>query len=297
MNGTCEWPDALSVGRRRSFFMKTLRSLLLVSLAVACDAQQDPNAPQNPTPNPQYPATTGTAGAAAPRATATAATTGTVAATPPPTATATVAPTATATTQPVATTAQPVATTTFPGLPNLPAFPTFSLPNIQLPTATQLAQALPSLPLDPALLNQIKQVGEQIMSQGVLSLGDPGDLGLKAAAVRYAPLMLPEGAAYKDTVAAGGHKAFDVTLAGNKCYTIIAFSPPNNISDVDLHLLVPPFYNMDAGHDDSNAGTAVIGKAPAPICPFTLIPIPYRVDVSAKAGQGQVVVQVYSKSK
>jgi hypothetical protein len=179
----------------------------------------------------------------------------------------------------------------------LPAFPTFALPNIQLPTAAQLAQALPAIPLDPNLLNQIKQAGQQIMSQGMLALGDPGDVGLKAASVRYAPLMLPEGAAYKDTVAANGHKAFDVTLAGNKCYTIIAYSPPGNISNVDVHLLVPPFYNMDAGHDDANDNTAVIGKAPAPICPFTLIPIPYRVDVSAKAGQGQVVVQVYSKNR
>lgn len=279
--------------------MKVLLSLVFV-VAVACDAQQDPAAPQNPTPNPQYPATGGTAATTAPKATATAAPTGTVATTAPPptaTATATTAPTATA----VATTTAPpptnTATTTLPTIPGLPAFPTFSLPNIQLPTATQLAQALPALPLDPALLNQIKQVGEQIMNQGALALGDPADVGLKAAAVRYAPLMIPEGAAYKDTLTAGGHKAFDVTLAGNKCYTIIAYSPPNNIADVDLHLLVPPFYNMDAGHDDSNASTAAIGKAPAPICPFTLIPIPYRVDVSAKAGQGRVVVQVYSKSK
>ena len=135
------------------------------------------------------------------------------------------------------------------------------------------------------------------MNQGMLSLGDPADTGLKAVSVRYAPLMIPEGAAYKDTISAGGHKAFDVTLAGNKCYTIIAYSPPGNVANVDLHLLVPPLYNMDAGHDDSNDATAVIGKAPAPICPFTLIPIPYRVDVHAKAGQGQVVVQLYAKGK
>jgi len=277
-----------------------LASIVLFAPVLACENQQDPNAPQNPTPNPQYPSASGTGTAATTAATGTAKPTATAAATvaptaPPPTATATPTVAATTTTPPPPTaTAQ---TTGFPNLPGLPAFPTFALPNIQLPNATQLAQALPALPLDPALLNQIKQAGEQLMNQGMLNLGDPGDIGLKAASVRYAPLMLPEGAAYKDSVGAGAHKAFDVTLAGNKCYTIIAFSPPNNITNVDLHLLVPPLYNMDAGHDDSNAATAVIGKAPAPICPFTLIPIPYRVDVSAKAGQGQVVVQVYSRNK
>lgn len=156
---------------------------------------------------------------------------------------------------------------------------------------TALTKALPSLPIDPNLLNQIKQVGQQLMAQGGLTLGDPTDAGLKAAAVQYAPLMLPEGAAYKDTLATGSHKAFDVTLAGNKCYTIIAYSP--TLTGVSLHLLVPPFYNLDAGHDDSASGTAAIKN----VCPFTLIPIPYRVDVSARAGQGQVAVQVYSKPK
>jgi hypothetical protein len=259
--------------------MKVLRIFALGLVAFGCEQPQDPNAPQNPTPNPQYPSAS--AATAQPVATATATT--------QPVATAT--PTATATAQPTATavaTAAPL---------QLPAFPTFSLPNIALPNATQLAQALPALPLDPSLLNQIKQAGEQLMSQGMLALGDPTDVGLKAASVRYAPLMVPEGAPYKDTIATGAHKAFDVTLAGNKCYTIIAFSPPNNIRDVDIHLLVPPFYNMDAGRDDMNDSVAVIGKAPAPICPFTLIPIPYRVDISAKTGQGQVVVQVYSKNK
>jgi hypothetical protein len=259
--------------------------------ALACDNTPEAESPQNPTPNPQYPAAT--AAATAPAAVApTAAPTATTA---PAVATATAAPQPTV----AATGVTPAPTTTAAPTATAPTatFPTFSLPNFQLPTAAQLARVLPTIPLDPNLLAQIKQVGQQLMNTGILTLGDPADVGLKAASVRYAPLMLPEGAAYKDTLAAGAHKAFDVTLAGNKCYTIIAYSPPGAVSDVDLHLLVPPFYNMDAGHDDSASSTAVIGKAPAPICPFTLIPIPYRVDVWAKRGQGQVVVQVYSKNK
>jgi hypothetical protein len=254
--------------------VRRVRILALCALAlVACENTPEAEAPQNPTPNPQYPA----AAAPAPTVAATAAPTA-----PPPAAPTTTAPAPTAPAPTVAAAAPPP-----------PAFPTFQLPNFQLPSATQLAQALPALPLDPNLLAQIKQVGQQLMNQGIITIGDPTDLGMKAAAIRYAPLMLPEGAAYKDTIAAGGHKAFDVTLAGNKCYTIIGYSPPGNVTNVDLHLLVPPFYNMDAGHDASTSSTAVISN----VCPFTLIPIPYRVDVSARSGQGQVVVQVYSKSK
>ncbi|HEY1960048.1 MAG TPA: hypothetical protein VGH28_30775 [Polyangiaceae bacterium] len=240
--------------------MKTLS--LLVVLLVACE-NATPE-PQNQTPNPQYPSAS-----AAP------------APPPPPPAT----PSASVAAAP--TTAPPPPTTP----PPPPSFPTFQLPNIQLPDPSVLAKALPSLPIDPNLLNQIKQVGQQLMTQGGLTLGDPVDVGLKAAALQHAPLMLPEGAAYKDALGPGTHKAFDVTLAGNKCYTIVAYSP--TLSGVSLHLLVPPFYNMDAGHDDSATGTAAIQN----VCPFTLIPIPYRVDVSARAGQGQVAVQVYSKAK
>ena len=236
--------------------MKKLSFVVVLAL-VACE-NTTPE-PQAPTPNPQYPSASA---APAPPPPPPASASASVAAAPPP------APTATA-------------------APPPPAFPTFQLPNIQLPDMTALTKALPSLPIDPNLLNQIKQVGQQLMALS----SDPADAGLKAAAVQYAPLMLPEGAAYKDTLAPGAHKAFDVTLAGNKCYTIIAYSP--SLTGVSLHLLVPPFYNMDAGHDDAASGTAAIKN----VCPFTLIPIPYRVDVSARAGQGQVAVQVYSKPK
>ena len=238
-----------------------MRAAFLLVLLAACESSNPP--PENPTPNPQYSAAaTPPPPPPPPPPTASAAP-----APPPPT------PTATATAAPA------------------PAFPTFSIPNFQLPNPAQLAQALPALPLDPNLLAQIQKVGQQLLNQGGLTLGDPLDVGLKAAAIQQAPLMLPEGAAYKDTLASGAHKAFDVTLAGNKCYTILAYSP--TLTGVSLHLLVPPFYNMDAGHDDSATGTAAVKN----VCPFTLIPIPYRVDVSARGGQGQVAVQVYSKPK
>jgi len=261
--------------------VRTILSLCALAF-FACEPQQDAQAPQSPTPNPQYPAASTTAPAPTVAATAPAPTQ-----TPAPTPT----PTPTAPT-PTAPPPTPTVAATAPPPPAAPSFPTFQLPNVQLPNLTQLAQALPALPIDPNLLAQIKQVGQQIMNQGLLSIGDPSDVGLKAAAVQYAPLMTAEGAPYKDTLATGSHKAFDVTLAGNKCYTIIAYSPPGNVSALSLHVLVPPFYNLDAGHNDA-ASTAVVGN----LCPFTLIPIPYRVDVSARGGRGQVAVQVYSKVK
>ncbi len=195
---------------------------------------------------------------------------------------------------PTATAAPPPQGT---ALGQLPSFPTLPLPSFQFPSPQILSGVLPTVPLDPNLLSQLQKAGEQLLQHGLIQLGDPTDASLKTAALKYAPLMTPEGAAYKDTLMPNSHKAFDVTLQGNKCYTIIAVSPPGQITNIDLHLLVPPFYNMDAGHDDSNDSTAVIGKGQAPLCPFTLIPIPYRVDVYAKAGQGQVAVQVYSKNK
>ena len=256
----------------------------LLGPAIGCERDQPAESPQpttsaqayNPQPPPgAYPPPTATA-YAQPTATTAAAPT----AAPPPTAPAT------------ATAAAPTATAALPSFPT-----TLPVPNFQFPSPQILTQILPTVPLDPKLLQQLQQAGQELLQRGTMLLGDPTDAGLKAAAVKYAPLMVAEGAPYKDTLMANSHKAFDVTLQGGKCYTIIAYSPPGQITNIDLHLLVPPFYNMDAGHDDTNDSTAVIGKGQAPLCPFTLIPIPYRVDVFAKAGQGQVAVQVYSKSK
>jgi hypothetical protein len=275
----------------------------LLGPVIACERDQPAESPQPTTsaqayngqptgyPPGAYPQPTATAYAQPTATTAVAPTAAPAATTPPPA-------TATATPPPPATTTA-TATATPPATATLPSFPTLPVPNFQFPSPQILSQILPTVPLDPKLLQQLQQAGQQLLQRGtaLLNPGDPTDAGLKTAAVKYAPLMVPEGAPYKDTLMANSHKAFDVTLQGNKCYTIIAYSPPGQVTNIDLHLLVPPFYNMDAGHDDSNDSTAVIGKGQAPLCPFTLIPIPYRVDVYAKAGQGQVAVQVYSKNK
>jgi len=108
---------------------------------------------------------------------------------------------------------------------------------------------------------------------------------MKALATKNAPGMQPEGAAGKDTLAADGHKGQLITMQGGKCYTIVAFSPPGQITNLDLHLLLPPFYNMEAGHDAEADNTATVGKGTAAICPALQFPVQYKLDVHAKAAQ------------
>jgi hypothetical protein len=88
-----------------------------------------------------------------------------------------------------------------------------------------------------------------------------------------------------------------ITLQGGKCYTIIAFSPPGQVTNVDLHLLAPPFYNMMAGQDSMKDNTAVIGPGTQALCPMIPMPVQYKLDVNAAAGQGAIGVQIFSKNK
>ncbi len=166
------------------------------------------------------------------------------------------------------------------------------------PQASASASAgLPGLPLDQNLLAQLAAAGSAMMGGGAIPMGDPVELGIKTTSMTAAPGMQPDGASVKDTLTPDGHKSVLVTLQGGKCYTFIAFSPPGQVTNVDLHLLTPPFYNMEAGHDDNNTNTAVIGRGNAPLCPFTPFPVQYKLDVHAKGGQGAIGVQMFSKTK
>ncbi len=156
---------------------------------------------------------------------------------------------------------------------------------------------LPGLPVDPNLMQQILAAGAAMMGGAPVALGDPVELGIKAAALKYAPGMQPEGAITKDTIQQGGHKEMLLTLQGGKCYTIIAFSPPAQVVNVDLHLLMPPLYNMMAGQDAFKDNTAVIGPNAQALCPLLPFPVQYKLDVNAVNGNGAIGVQVYSKNK
>ncbi|CAN5397512.1 hypothetical protein BH09MYX1_BH09MYX1_27880 [soil metagenome] len=166
--------------------------------------------------------------------------------------------------------------------------------------STATLPGLPGIPVDPNLLQQIATAGAAVFGQGAapVSLGDPVDVGIKIVAAKSITTgMQPEGALVKDTLAADAHRVEQVTLQGGKCYTFVAFSPVGQVTNVDLHLLLPPFYNMEAGHDTETDNTAVIGKGAAAICPSISAPIPYKLDIHANAGAGAVSVQIYSKDK
>ena len=88
-----------------------------------------------------------------------------------------------------------------------------------------------------------------------------------------------------------------VTLQAGKCYTLVGFSAPGAVSDVDLNLLAPPLYLTLAGQDLTHNNTPTIGASPSPMCPVIAFPLQYKLDVFARDGSGMVAVQLYSKTK
>jgi hypothetical protein len=127
------------------------------------------------------------------------------------------------------------------------------------------------------------------------AMADPAEAGLRAAAAKYAPGMSPEGQVAKGNLAEGGHVGFVANMDPSKCYTVVAFGA--GVTDLDVNLLAPPFYNILAGQDGMAGPTAVIGAAPKPMCPIVPLSVPYKIDLYAKKGGGPVAAQVYSKPK
>jgi hypothetical protein len=101
----------------------------------------------------------------------------------------------------------------------------------------------------------------------------------------------------KGNLAEGGHLEFLVPMQAGKCYTIVGFSPPGQVKNLDLNVLAPPFYNVLSGQDSSDDNTPVVGKGSQPMCPIIPLPVQYKVDILARKGAGNVGVRVYSKTK
>lgn len=124
---------------------------------------------------------------------------------------------------------------------------------------------------------------------------DPLELGIRAAAARYAPGMSPEGQIAKGTVAEGGHVQFIVSMDASHCYTVVGYGI--GVQELDVTLLAPPLYNLAAGQDATAGPIAVLAPAPQPLCPQIPLAIPYKVDLLARRGGGYIGAQVYSKPK
>jgi hypothetical protein len=109
--------------------------------------------------------------------------------------------------------------------------------------------------------------------------------------------MQPDGDELKQNLQQGQHAVMMVTMQAGKCYTLVGFSAPGAVSDVDLNLLAPPLYMTLAGQDLTHNNTPVIGSAPNQMCPVISFPLQYKLDVVANKGSGVVAVQLYSKNK
>lgn len=124
------------------------------------------------------------------------------------------------------------------------------------------------------------------------------DTAVNAQAAKLAPKMALEGQPLRATLKEGERANMVVTMAPGKCYTFVAFSPPGNVTQLDLKLMTPPFYNVEAAKSGANdKNQPVIGKGTTPQCPVSPIAVPYRLDAIATKGGGRVGVYVFSRSK
>jgi hypothetical protein len=182
-----------------------------------------------------------------------------------------------------------------------PGYPAPAQPGTQPAPAGSQTPPGPLAPTDPNSLQGILQglgtaLQGTVVPGGALG-GDLTDVGLKTYALKVAPGMQPEGDELKQNLAQGQHAVMMVTLQAGKCYTLIGFSAPGAVKDLDLNLLAPPLYMTLAGQDLTHNNTPAIGAAPSPMCPVIAFPLQYKLDVFARDGSGMVAAQLYSKTK
>ncbi len=124
------------------------------------------------------------------------------------------------------------------------------------------------------------------------------DAAIQAQAAKDAPGMAIDGTPGRVTLAEGGTFNMLVTLQPGRCYTIIAMSSLLQVSQLEVKLLAPPLFNIEAGRSaPGDKNPAVLGRGKAATCPLSPIAIPYRVDTTARKGAGRVGIAVFSKTK
>lgn len=124
------------------------------------------------------------------------------------------------------------------------------------------------------------------------------DLALAGAAPKVAPKMEREGQVSHATLKEGEHFSMMINLMPNRCYTIVGFSPPGSVAQLDLKLYGPPLFNIEAGKSaPGDKSTPVIGKGAAALCPFLPVAVPYKLDAAATKGAGRIGVAVFARNK
>ena len=130
-----------------------------------------------------------------------------------------------------------------------------------------------------------------------LSTEDPMDVLLRANVQKLAKGMDLDGPPTKAALQEGGKTNVVVTLQPGRCYGIVAVASPGGIADIDMQLMMPPFFTVQVGKDTRTDNVALIGGTASPLCPAAMFPVPYRLDVTAKKGSGAIAIQVLSKTK
>jgi hypothetical protein len=106
-----------------------------------------------------------------------------------------------------------------------------------------------------------------------------------------------EGQPGRATLKEGEHFAMVVTLQPNRCYTVVGFSPPGSVSQLDLKLFSLPL-NVEAGKSGAgDKAMPVMGKGGSPICPVLPIAVPYKIDAVATKGAGRIGIHVFARNK
>jgi hypothetical protein len=184
--------------------------------------------------------------------------------------------------------------------PGQPA-PGYAQPGQPAPAPTGSAPA-PLAPTDPSSLTGILQglagalTGQPAAPGGGGGVPGGAQAGLQLLATQKAPGMQQEQQVIDQQLQAGQDAVALYTFSPGKCYTIIGFSPPGQVQDVDLNLLTVPF-NTLAGQDLTHNNTPTIGAGSAMMCPVIPIAVQYKLDIHARQGSGEVAVALYSKSK
>lgn len=106
---------------------------------------------------------------------------------------------------------------------------------------------------------------------------------------------MPDSQVLRVDLAEGEHSSIVYTLQPNTCYTFIAAGVPGVVKELEVKLLLAPFFTLEAGKGKGQP--AVLGKTPAAICPISPVPLPYKVDVAATKGAGRVGLMIFAKPK
>jgi len=113
--------------------------------------------------------------------------------------------------------------------------------------------------------------------------------GIAQAASWMARGMSPEGPMAKASLKEKDRVYTEVTLQAGKCYVIVGFSPMDQVTDLDLHMLKAP--GLMVAEDKTDNSTPQLGSPP--FCQKE--DETFTIDIFADRGAGDVAMQVYFK--